>query len=213
MLLAFHHTAQGQAPSPSVLFVPMTSRLHVGRLFSMGALMFLVGIITVALLMPDDSILTDPELLTRIEQGDVEALTAVDINSLRALVFAFLVGLTVSATLSYMTIPLMWFRGFKLSQALGAGLRAMLVNWKPFLVLGLATAGLLVPVSIAAGVLFTLASGEGLASMLIMALVLLLVMWFQLVLFGTQYCAFRDLFGMNSDGRPEEPADDSQLVA
>jgi hypothetical protein len=45
-----------------------------------------------------------------------------------------------------------------------------------------------------------------------MGLILILLMLFQLMLFGTQYCAFRDIFGMVDEPAPA-PGDDGQLLA
>lgn len=213
LLQGFHVTALGGRPAPSLLFVPLTSKGYAGRLFGLGALMFLVGIMIVALLLPADSVLTDPELLSRIEQGDVEALSALNVDSLRSMVFAFLIGLSISGTLSFMTIPLVWFQDRKLGPALVIGLKALAINWKPFLVLGLGLAGLLIPVSLVAGILFTTASSGGVFSMLVMAVVMLLVLGFQLLLFGTQYCSFRDVFRLQAGAESARPPDDSQLVA
>ena len=213
LLEGFHTTARGGRPAPSLLFVPLTSRKYTGRLMGMGALMFLVGIVSVALVLPANDAMLDPELIARIEQGDIEAVSALDMDSLRSMIFAFLIGLSISGTLSYMTIPLIWFHDRKLGPALAEGLRALVVNWKPFLVLGLCLAGVLVPVSLLAGVLFAYAGTTGAFSMLTMALVMLLVLAFQLMLFGTQYCSFRDIFGLDSRPETPEPEDDNQLVA
>lgn len=213
LLQGFHVTALGGRPVPSLLFVPLTSKGHAGRLFGLGAVMFLIGITCVALLLPADSMLTDPELISRIEQGDTEALAALDVDSVRSMVFAFLVGLSITGTLSFMTIPLVWFQDRKLGPAIIIGLKALIVNWKPFLVLSLGLAGLLIPVSLVAGVLFATASSGGVFSMLVMAVVMLLVLGFQLLLFGTQYCAFRDVFRFEAGTEAARPEDDSQLVA
>jgi hypothetical protein len=213
LLQAFHVTAQGGVPSPGLLFAALTSRDHTGRLLGMGALMLLIGIVSVAVMLPTDDAMLDPELLSRIEQGDLDAVAAIDMETLRAMVVAFLVGLSISGTLSYMTVPLIWFGDRKLGAALAEGLRALVVNWKAFLVLGLGLVGLMVPVSLVAGVLFTYADSAGPFSMLIMAVVLLLVLAFQLLLFGTQYCAFRDVFGVGSKPEPPGSGDEGQLVA
>jgi hypothetical protein len=213
LLQGLHVTAQGGRPVLSLLFVPLTTKGCAGRLFGLGALMLLVGIFCVALLLPQDSALTDPELISRIEQGDVEALAAVDLETLQSMVIAFLVGLSVSGTLSFMTIPLVWFQNRKLGAAIAVGLKAMVINWKAFLVLGLGLAGLLIPVSLLAGALFTSAGCGGLVSMLVMGAVMLLVLAFQLVLFGTQYCAFRDVFSFEARTKPDQQQNDSQLVA
>jgi hypothetical protein len=46
-----------------------------------------------------------------------------------------------------------------------------------------------------------------------MGLVMILLLAFQLILFATQYCAFRDIFGLESELAPPAGTDDSQLVA
>jgi hypothetical protein len=45
-----------------------------------------------------------------------------------------------------------------------------------------------------------------------MGLIMVLLLLFQMMLFGTQFCSFRDIFGLPTQAAP--PAeDDSQLVA
>jgi hypothetical protein len=108
---------------------------------------------------------------------------------------------------------LIWFNDRKLGVALVDGLRALFVNWKPFLVLGLGMAALLVPVVLLAGILVSFAGSTGLLSVILMGLVMILLLAFQLILFATQYCAFRDIFGLESESAPTAGTDDSQLVA
>lgn len=213
LLQAFHVTATGGRPGPNLLFKPLMSGTHTGRLLILGALMFVVGVLTVALILPASDTMLDQELLSRIEQGDVEALSSIDQGALRSMVFAFLIGISVSGTLSYMTIPLLWFHDRKLWPALAEGLRALFANWKAFLVLGLGMAVLLIPVSLVAGALFVLAGSAGAFSIVVMGLVMLLVLAFQLMLFGTQFCAFRDVFGIETGQAGMAAGDDSQLLA
>ena len=42
---------------------------------------------------------------------------------------------------------------------------------------------------------------------------MLLLMLFQLLLFGAQYCAYRDIFGIDEPSAPASADDDSQLLA
>jgi hypothetical protein len=42
---------------------------------------------------------------------------------------------------------------------------------------------------------------------------MILMLAFQMLLFGTQYCSFRDIFGMEDSPEPPDSEDDSQLVA
>lgn len=213
LLQAFLVTAEGGRPSPLLLFLPLMSGARTVRMLAMGALMFIVGILTVSLVLSGNEAMLDPELLSRIEQGDVEALSSLDPAILQSMVFAFLIGISVSGTLSYMTIPLMWFHDHKLGSALALGLRALFVNWKPFLLLGLGLAGVMFPVVMAAGFLFIWAGSAGALSFVMLGLVMILLLAFQLILFGTQYCAFRDIFGMEPRQTGSDQPDDSQLVA
>jgi hypothetical protein len=213
VLQAFRVTAEGGRPAPVLLFSPLFSGSHTGRLLSLGALMFAVGILTASLFLSGNEMVLDPDLLARIEQGDIEALSVLDQDTLHRMVIAFLIGISVSGTLSYMTIPLIWFHDRKLGAALNLGLRALVANWKPFLMLGLGMAALLVPVVLLAGILVGLAGSAGLLSVILMGLVMILLLAFQLILFATQYCAFRDIFGLESVPAPPAGTDDSQLVA
>ncbi len=213
VLQAFHVTAEGGRPAPALLFSSLFSGSHTGRMLSLGALMFAVGILTASLFLSSNGTLLDPDLLTRIEQGDIEALSALDQDAISRMIIAFLIGILISGTLSYMTIPLIWFRNRKLGSALADGLRALALNWKPFLVLGLGMTVVLVPVVLIAGVLVNIAGSAGFLSVILMALVMILLLAFQLILFATQYCAFRDIFGLESELLPSAGTDDSQLVA
>ena len=93
------------------------------------------------------------------------------------------------------------------------GLKAMVVNWKPFLVLGIGLAAVMVPVSLAAGILFLWAGSAGNLSIVVLGLVMILLLAFQLILFGTQFCAFRDIFGVEASPGKSEEQDDGQLIA
>jgi hypothetical protein len=213
MLEAFHVTATSGRPAVSLLIRPLTSPEHVGRLLAMGAVVFVVGVLAVSLALSGSEEMLDPELMTRIEQGDLDAVAELDQGTLGRMMLALVVGVSVSGTLSYFAVPLIWFRRLSLWQALALGMRGLLSNWKPLLVLGLGLAAVLVPVSLVVGALVALAGSGGLLGSLILGLIMMLVLAFQLVLFGTQYCAFREVFGVGPEARsPDSPADD-QLLA
>ena len=177
----------------------------------MGVLIFAVGVLSVSAVLSGNEELLDPDLLTRIEQGDTDAISQLDQDSISRMALAFLIAISISGTLSYFTIPLIWFRDRSLGNALAEGLRALLINWKPVLALALFAA--LVPVAIVAGILLGLAGGGGLLSVVVMGGILLLLLAFQMLLFGTQYCSFREVFGFEGPPRPPVADDDSQLVA
>ena len=212
LLECFHVTAQGRPPPPQLLFRPLASSAHNGRLLALGALVFAVGMVSMTLLLSGSEELLDPALLERLEQGDLEAVAALNQESLGRMMLALLIGIAVSGTLSYFAIPLIWFRHYRLGTALLTGLRALVVNWQAFLVLGLGLVLVLVPVALASGFLFAFLGPPGLATAVAMGIVMALLLLFQLMLFGTQYCAFRDIFGLAAAAAP--PDDDAgQLVA
>ena len=211
LLEAFHLTAQGRRPELRTLFRPLASGAHNGRLLAMGALVFAIGVVSMSLLLSGSEELMDPAMVERIEQGDLDAIAALNQGSLARMAMAFLVGVAVSGTLSYFAIPLIWFRGFKLGAALITGLRALIVNWLPFLVLSLGLALLFIPVAVFSGLAFGMVASGGGMGAVVMALIMILLLLFQLVLFGTQYCAFRDIFGVPGEAA-QPPDDDTQLV-
>jgi hypothetical protein len=173
------------------------------------------GLLTVSVMLAGSENLMDPELLARIEQGDTQALAAIDPQLIFRLAMAVALGVGVSGTVSFLAIPLLWFRDQKLGVAVLSGLKALFVNWRPYTVLALGLAGLLVPVVLAVAILFQVASSAGLISVVLLGLVMVIALGFQLVIFGTQYASFREIYGLNpgSGGAGSEAADDTQLVA
>ena len=88
-----------------------------------------------------------------------------------------------------------------------------MANWKPMLGLGLVLLAVFLPVSLLLMLFMQLALVGGLLGTLGMGLVMMVVLLFQLLLFGTQYCSFREIFELESP-EPEEPEhSDDQLVA
>lgn len=213
VLEAFAVTSQGGRPGLNLLFRPLTSGARMGQLFMMGLLVFIVGIVSVAMVLSGSEDLLDPDVLGRIEQGDIEAIAQLDQEALGKMVLAFLVGISISGTLSYFTIPLVWFGGRKLLPALFEGLRSLVIHWRPFVVLVLGLFAICIPVIVLASLMFGVAGSDGLLSVMMMACIMLLLLAFQMLLFGTQYCAYRDIFGGVSEGAPPTPEDDTQLVA
>jgi hypothetical protein len=212
ILEAFHVSGQGRLPAISLLFKPLMSAPRSGRLMGLGALVFLVAVLSISVLMPAGPEAPDPELLSRIQQGDMEAMAQLDPYYLKRMAVALMIGIAISGTMSYFTIPLIWFRGLKLMPALTMGLRALIRNWKAFMVLALGLALASIPVAIVVGILFTISGSGGLVSALVMGMIMLLLLFYQMMLFGSQYCAFRDLFDLGDSPHPDQ-ADGGQLVA
>lgn len=214
ILEAFHVTSKSAAPSPGLLFKPLVSGTRRGRLFAMGAMVFVIGVVTISVLLPASGNLPDEELLLRLQQGDVDALSQLDPAFIRGLMMAFMVSLGISGTLTFMSIPLVWFHDRRLWLAIVEGLRALITHWKPFLVLGLGVLVVFFPVALLAGMLLQLAAAGGVIAFIATVLVMMLLLAFQMVLFGTQYCASMEIFGSpGDDSKAAETGGDGQLVA
>lgn len=213
ILEAFDVTRRGGYPGINLLFRPLLSGAHAGRLLLTGALVFALGVISMSLVLSGSEELLDPELMSRIEQGDMEAIGQLDPAVVGRMALAFAIGISVSGTLSYFTIPLIWFGDRKLGAALAQGLRALIVNWKPFVMLVFGLSVLVIPVAVVSALLFSWAGSGGALSLFVMACIMILLLAFQMLVFGTQYCSFRDIFMLEE--RPEPPAegDEGQFVA
>ncbi|MGH8034217.1 MAG: hypothetical protein ACREO9_03250, partial [Lysobacterales bacterium] len=215
LLQAFRMIAAGQRPASASLFSPLVAGVKTGRLLLLGAVMVVVGIVAVSLMLSGSDSLLDPQLLARIEQGDKQALAELDPALLLRMMAAIAVGVSLTGTLSFMAIPLLWFRDWNLGTALISGIRALFVNWRPFSVLGLGLAVLLIPVALLVAVLFQVAAKAGFLSVLPVGLMLLIVLAFQLVVFGAQFCSFREIYGLDtvSPGVGAGGDKDDQLLA
>ena len=99
-----------------------------------------------------------------------------------------------------------------MGSALIMGLKGLGRNWKPLLVIGLMLGLLAVPIVLLFGSFYLSALSEGTASTLLGFLLLLLGPMFQLLLFGSQYLAFRDIFGLDETTATTQKPED-QLVA
>jgi len=215
LLQAIRQVANGRRPTAGVLFAPLVAGQRTGRLLLLGALMFVVGILSVGLLLSGSESLLDPDLLAQIEQGDMEAVTALDPDLISRVLLAIVVGVSISGTLSFLAIPLLWFGDQKLGMALIGGLRAMFLNWRPFTILAIGLMALLIPVGVAMAVLFQLAGSSGGLSFLLLGGIMLIALIFQLAVFATQFCSYREIYGLDVDAEVSggDAAGDHQLLA
>jgi len=212
MLQALSMVASGQRPSTVVLFAPLASGARTGRLLLLGALMIAAGILSVSMVLSGSADLLDADLLARIEQGDVEAVAALDPDIISRAFIAIAVGVSISGTLSFLSVPLLWFRDQKLGRSLLGGIRAMILNWRPFTVLALGLMALLVPVAVAVAILFQLAGTSGALSVILLGGIMFIALFFQLAVFATQFCSFREIYGLGS-GEAGPGVADHQLLA
>lgn len=93
------------------------------------------------------------------------------------------------------------------------GLKALAVNWKPLLAIGVILALLALPIVVLLGSFYLSALSGGSGSAWLALLLLLLGSTYQLLLFGTQYLAFRDIFGIGQSAGIQVKHKNDQLVA
>ena len=212
LLQAFFLTEQGEKPMLAVLFMPFTAKKSIGSLVLLGAVAMVVALLIVTLVLAGQMVDIDPDIIIRIEQGDLDALQLIDPQVLETAVLSMALGAAISGTLTYFSVPLIWFRNQKMGSALMMGLKGLGRNWKPLLVIGLMLGLLAVPIVLLFGSFYLSALSEGTASTLLGFLLLLLGPMFQLILFGSQYLAFRDIYGLDEATTAAQKPED-QLVA
>lgn len=210
VLQAMFSVEQGVRPPLLILFSAFSSPQRLMRLLVLAVIMIAVGTLTAGLMLSGSMEALTPELLSRLERGDVEALAMIDPVALQRIVLSVLAGVAVSGSIGYFAIPLIWFRGQSTGTAILSGLTAMLRNWLPFLVMGALLTVMAIPVVIIIATLFsTPAAGSG-ASIVLTLIMLLVMVIYQLLLFGTQYLSFKEVFGT---GMAPPGSEGSHLVA
>ena len=213
MLHAFFLVGQGEKPMLAVLFMPFTAKDSVSRLLLLGGVVLVLGLLLVSLILAGQVVDIDPEVISRIEQGDLEALQFIDPKVMESAVLAMAIAAAVSGAITYFSVPLIWFRKQPTGKAVVLGLKALGRNWKPLLVIGCLLGILAVPIAILFASFYLTVLSEGTASTWLAFLLLLLGPMFQLLLFGTQYLAFRDIFGLDESVAGKGNRKTEQLVA
>ncbi len=213
LLQAFFLVEHAEKPMLAVLFMPFTARKRIGSLLMLGAVAMALALLIVTLVLAGQVVDIDPEIILRVEKGDLDALQLIDPQVMETAVLSMALGAAVSGSITYFSIPLIWFRSVKMGRALVLGLMGLARNWRPLLVIGLLLAVLAVPIVLLFGSFYLSALNEGTASPLLGFLLLLIGPMFQLLLFGTQYLAFRDIFGLDETVMTQADKTDDQLVA
>ncbi len=213
MLQAFFLVERGEKPMLAVLFMPFTAKKSAGQLLLLGAVVMALALLVVSLVLAGQVVDIDPEIINRIEQGDLDALQFLDPQIIESAVLSMALGAAISGCLTYFSVPLIWFRKQGMGSALIIGLKALGRNWKPLLLIGLLLAIMAVPIVLLLGSFYLSAFGGGVASSVLALLLLLLGPMFQLFVFGTQYLAFRDIFGMDKATADRGKTTGDQLVA
>lgn len=213
MLHAFYSVERGEQPKLAILFKPFTSTGKLSKLLLLGAVVMVLGLLAITLVMSGQVMSIDPDVLSRIEQGDLDALQLIDPKVMESAVFAMAIGAAISGSITYFAVPLIWYKKQGVVNAMVVGMKALARNWRPLLVIGALLGVLAVPIGLLLASFYLSALSGGTASPILAFLLLLLGPMFQLLLFGTQYLAFRDIFGLDSVTDTGENSKDDQLVA
>ncbi|NND43861.1 MAG: hypothetical protein HKN58_00960 [Xanthomonadales bacterium] len=208
VLQALYLVSLGHRPPLMVLFSAFSIPLRLFRLFVLSMVMIAVGMLAAGALLSGSLAGLDPAIIARLEQGDMSALAGADPAVLQRMMLSLALGVLASGALGFFAIPLVWFSGQSAGAALLNGLAAIFRNVLPLLAMVVGLVILAFPVL----VLVSLLLGSGQASPVLTLLVLFVLVAYQLVVFGAQYLAFRELFGAPADPDKADPGDD-QLVA
>ena len=131
----------------------------------MGALLVAISILCISFVLGSTTEI-DEALLLRLQQGDLTALDQIDPGFITRLFASFAISMALGGTMTFFSIPLVWFKDRKLGRALGEGLKALFANWKPMLVLSLGLLAVFLPFSLLMMLFMQLAVLGGLAGML-----------------------------------------------
>ncbi|MFT5139398.1 MAG: hypothetical protein ACI9H8_001594 [Lysobacterales bacterium] len=203
---------RGHRPPLMTLFCAFSEPQKVTRLFVLSLVMIAVGALTAGGMLSGLADTLDAELLRQLEEGDLEAIAMANPELIQRLALALVVGLMVSTFLVYFSVPLVWFLNRPAGAAILEGLAGMLRNWLPFLVLSGLLAIVAMPLVILTVFMLVGAFSTGASSNMLTLLMLLLMVAYQLLLFGAQYLSFKEIFG-NGEENSEMDSNDGQLIA
>ena len=213
MLNAFLLVEHGDKPMLTALFISFTDRNRLSKLLLLGAIVMVLGFLIMTMILAGQVVDLDPEIISRIERGDLDALQQIDPKIIEHAVLAMAIGATVSGSITYFSVPLIWFANQGVGNAILLGLKALFRNWKPLLVTGLLLGALAVPIILLFGSFYLSALSDGGGSNILAFLLLVLGPLFQLMLFGTQFLAYKDIFGGGESSQKSDKKGSDQLVA
>lgn len=214
VLNAFHHAAEGHPPPPSSVFRPVLPGPAMPRLLGLAAVLLGLAFVVTAAVMAGATVeQLDAGLLERLRQGEADAVLELDPGLIMRALIALGLGMALSGTLAYFAVPLIWFAGRPVGASLREGLHGLVRNWRPLLVMG----GVLVLAGLPLAVMMSVLMGQALTGQAVAplagVLVMLLVLLYQLALFGSQYVCFRDIFMPPGPAEEGTEAGEDQLVA
>lgn len=218
ILQGMHRAAEGERPSALVIFAPFQGSGRLGVLTLLGAISLFLIMLTLGFFAAGALASLDPELMARIQAGDQSAVLELDPAIVQKMFLGMVLGLLIGACLSFFAVPLLWFQGRGLGDALWTGIVTLFRQWRALTALGLGLAALGLPVALFAGMVLTLQMTGAAPSLLLTILLMGVLVVYQVLAYAAQYVAFRDVFPPDEGSKlPEAPASgdgpDDQLVA
>lgn len=212
-IAAFAQVSSGRRPAPTMLFAAWGRSELRNRLLALGAFGVLGSLLALLVLSSWLGSQVTVEQIQAAQQSPdamAELLQQISLGPM-LLVAAGILAAVMAAM--YFAIPLVMFRETSAASALTASLRAALANWSAFLGFGLAVIVMVIALGLVFGMammILGLAMGS-VGQMIAQVLFMLAAMFVQLLMAGSQWVAFRAVFG--SPGGDDGQEADNQLLA
>lgn len=212
-IAAFAQVASGRRPAPTMLFAAWGRPDLRKRLFALGAFGVLGSLLALLVLSSWLSSQVTVEQIQAAQQTPEAMAQMLEQISLgpMPLVAAGIMAVVMAAM--YFAIPLVMFHDIGTAAALATSLRAVLANWSGFLAFGLVLIAMVVALGFVFGIVMMtlgLAMG-GAGQMIAQVLFMLTAMLVQVLMAGSQWVAFRAVFG--SPGGDDGQDAENQLLA
>ncbi len=211
-IAAFAQLSAGRRPAPTMLFAAWGRPELRNRLFALGAFGIMGSLLVLLVVASWLSGQVTPDQIQAAQQSQQAMAEMLEQISLGPMLLVAAALLAVVMAAMYFAIPLVMFRDITTASALTGSLRAVITNWSAFLGFGLAVIAMVVGLGFVFGiVLMTLGLALGTTAQMIAQVVFMLVaMLVQVLMAGSQWVAFTDVFG-SPGGNRQEP--DDQLLA
>ena len=216
LITVFRLVEEGQRPVPATLFAGWRELIGSRLLLLGGWLLvgFLIAFAALLLwLMPQmdmnalDEVMQDPNVMANSPEQVISLFQGV--NLFGGLAISLIILAVVLGGL-YFAVPLVHFWEWPVASALLWSLRAMLMNWRPFLAFGLMFIGVVLAAAFMFGIvigILSLALGP-LGDLISQVLVVIASLFFQLLVAATQWVAFNQIFDASGPGSDLGSGDD-----
>lgn len=214
-IAAFTQVSAGRRPAPTMLFAAWGRPDLRNRLFALGAFGILGSLLALLVVAAWLSGQVTPDQIQAAQQSPQAMAEMLEQISLGPMLLVAAAMLAMVMAAMYFAIPLVMFHHITTARALTTSLRAVVSNWSAFLGFGLVVIAMVVALGLVFGiVMVTLSVALGTAAQMIAQVVFMLVaMLVQVLMAGTQWVAFTNIFGSPGENRDEPEEPDDQLLA